>query len=330
MLARRTSTTALATILTVLGLVAAPAAGRAQTASGGVVTDAGGRAALLAERQRVRADLERANAEIDALKRAGRGLRDDYRLRARLADAEALARRLTALDARLGGGTAALPVWPATSAEPRALPTDGPAELEAKADILNDQARQLAARGDALLVRAQDLRARQTLRRRVGQMERDPFAPLEGSKRRLMASGPTPLNGGSPPSGSSQPPREATTGGNTGVSTTVDTKAPGPPSDSAPGLTGVPAAAPGAVPGSTSVGPSRVVPTPASPSSEGVALSAQLRALLDPTTLAELQRLEASGGAANGYEALERAAGALKARAERLKQQAAALRSRAH
>jgi hypothetical protein len=60
-----------------------------------------------------------------------------------------------------------------------------------------------------------------------------------------------------------------------------------------------------------------------------VALSTQLRDLLDPTTLAQLQRLEGTGGAANGYEALERAAAGLKARAERLGQQAAELRARA-
>src|SRR5262245_12319534 len=63
-------------------------------------------AALVSERARVRAQLDRVNAEIDALKRAAAesrlGMRDDYRLRAKLADAEALARRLTELDARLG------------------------------------------------------------------------------------------------------------------------------------------------------------------------------------------------------------------------------------
>jgi hypothetical protein len=60
------------------------------------------------------------------------------------------------------------------------------------------------------------------------------------------------------------------------------------------------------------------------------ALSVQLRELLDPTTLAEIQHLEAAGGAGTSYEALERAGAALKARAERLKQQAAALRTSEH
>ena len=58
--------------------------------------------ALQAERARLRAQLDKVNAEIDGLKRAGGGVRDDYRLRARLADAESLARRLMEIEARLG------------------------------------------------------------------------------------------------------------------------------------------------------------------------------------------------------------------------------------
>src|SRR5262249_38520090 len=71
--------------------VSSPAPALAQTAD-----------ALQAERARLRAQLDKVNAEIDALKRAGGGVRDDYRLRARLADAESLARRLMDIEARLG------------------------------------------------------------------------------------------------------------------------------------------------------------------------------------------------------------------------------------
>lgn len=355
--ARRTFTAG----LTLLAAVAwGPARAQAPSAAAGVTQsrgdDGAGRSALVAERQRVRAELERTNADIDALKRSGRSLRDDYRLRARLADAEALARRLTALDARLGGGAGPLPDRNAAGTEPRALPTDGPAELDAKADILNDQSRRLAARGDALLARAHDLRARQNLRRRVGQMERDPFSPLEGSKRRAMASStvasadPT-RNGGSPGGGTTgNGPTFGDTKGTTPSApnpptTTPTTTQPGsgaaapPPgsSTSVPVLGG--AQAPGAGPAtSTGTGSSAAVsapklgPTPATtgtPTTD-TALSVQLRDLLDPTTLAELQRLEATGGTMNGYEALERAGAALKARADRLGQQAASLRARAH
>src|SRR5204863_9029077 len=96
--------------------------------------------------------------------------------------------------------------WPGTGDEPDGLPSDGPTELEAKADILSDQARRLAARGDALLARARDLKSRQNLRRRVGQMERDPFAPLEGSKRRTMASGTLATRESAPPTKVAPPP----------------------------------------------------------------------------------------------------------------------------
>jgi hypothetical protein len=166
-------------------VLAASPATRAQPARTNV-PGASSRASLVAERQRLRGELERVNAEIDALKHS-RGMRDDYRLRDRLADAEALARRLTELDARLGTNRGATTALPGPADEPRVSSADGPAELDAKADILADQARRLAARGDSLLARAHDLRDRQTLRRRVGQMEHDPFSPLEGSKRRAMA-----------------------------------------------------------------------------------------------------------------------------------------------
>src|SRR4029079_14056857 len=118
-----------------------------------------------------------------------------------------------ALDARLGTGGGALPAWPAPGAEPRGLPTDGPTELEAKADILNDQARRLAARSDVLLARAHDLRARQALSKRVGQMERDPFAALDSPKRRAMTSATAPA--------SSQTPRSPTTTTGEGASPTL-------------------------------------------------------------------------------------------------------------
>ncbi len=80
---------------------------------------------LTAERARLRGQLDRVNAEIDALKRSARGVGDDYRLRARLADAEALARRLIDIEARLGlRAPAALP-----GPLPVASPTDSPSDL---------------------------------------------------------------------------------------------------------------------------------------------------------------------------------------------------------
>ena len=102
---------------------------------------------LQAERARLRAQLDKVNAEIDGLKHASRGMRDDYRLRARLADAESLARRLIDIEARLGIRVdGAAKVGP----PPTAAPTDGPADLDAKADILANQSRRIRAQADAL------------------------------------------------------------------------------------------------------------------------------------------------------------------------------------
>jgi hypothetical protein len=296
------------------GAAAAPV--RRRVAEGDVAP----RAALVAERQRVRADLERANAEIDALKRSSRGLRDDYRLRERLADAEALARRLTELDARLGTKA---PSAAAIDAEPRVSAADGPAEIEAKADILADQAQRLDARAEALLGRARDLRARQALRRRVGQMERDPFSPLEGSKRRTMAgttaTGSFVGGGSGPARGPTTPPEK--TGGSTGIFGT-DQAAGAPNTVGNSGQTSQPTAA-GV---GHAVASPTAAPTPTNAGDAG-ALSSQLRDLLDPATLAQIRQLEAAGGPGAGEGALERAGASLKARAERLRQQAASLRA---
>jgi hypothetical protein len=342
-LARRT----FAWALTVAALAAFPLPAHAQRRARTVVaqSDSAARAALVAERQRVRAELERANADVDALKRADHTLRDDYRLRARLADAEALARQLTSLDARLGGApTARGPSSWSISSEPRAAVTDGPAELDAKADILNDEARRLTTRADLLLGRARDLKARQALRRRVGQMEHDPFSPLEGSKRRAMTAGATSLaNGASAPphvTSGGGPDKTPPSPGSTTVTTSVPPENSG--SSSTGGLGTATAAAPGGPlapsapvgPGVALTGP-KTAPTVSGTIStgtttDGVALSVQLRDLLDPATLAELQQLEATGHSSGGPGALERAGAALKARAASLDEEAAALRASGH
>ena len=327
-----------ASVLLLAALVVLPTVAHGQTAPHGAQGDASSRAALVAERQRVRGELERANADVDALKRSGRGLREDYRLRERLADAEALARRLTELDARLGG--TATPAVHDRGAEPRISSTDGPSELDAKADILADQAQRLAARGDQLLGRARDLRDRQTLRRRVGQMERDPFSPLEGSKRRAMtgtvavaapaAGRPAPAGGDTKTLGATVTDMPAGGGPQaaTGGGASSHPGGDGAGAVFAPTAPGMNTATTAAAPGSAVSSPTSA-PTPTS-ASDIAALSVQLRDLLDPTTLAEIQRLETAGGARTSTEALERAGAALKARAERLRQQAAALRTSEH
>ena len=102
-------------------------------------------------------------------------MRDDYRLRARLADAESLARKLIDIEARLGlhldGGRA----QPKPLPPPTAVATDGPADLDAKADILADQARRLRGQAEAMGRRSSELKGRQELRKRVADLDRDLF-----------------------------------------------------------------------------------------------------------------------------------------------------------
>ena len=292
---RTVSFTALAAFLTLAGAALAPEPARAQSAD-----------TLQAERARLRAQLDKVNAEIDALKRAGGGVRDDYRLRARLADAESLARRLIDIEARLGirvdGGAKVNPPQPPPTAEP----TDGPADLDAKADILADQSRRVRAQADALGRRATEARSRQELRKRAADLDRDPFAPMEGSKRRIANSA-----GGTAPPG---PAQNAGQNINTGGSNkTNDSPAATPATPPTPGSLS------GAAP------PTNSNPTASAPLSS----VQQLRDLLDTATLTDIRRLETAGAGAGSLQALERAAAALRARADWLDGQSRAMRAKA-
>jgi hypothetical protein len=289
-------------------LGAAPAALRAEPSPAGPGTPPAARDVTLnAERARLRAQLDRVNAEIDALKRSARGVGDDYRLRARLADAEALARRLIDLEARLGLRAPAVEPGPL----PVASPTDSPSDLQAKADILDDRARRVRLEADALDHRVVEIKGRQDLRRRAAELDRDPFAPLEGSKRRVVSIAATDSSGRSPsvavpPGSGTQPPADRPGGSLT--STSSPTGSAGP--QSAATLTG---SAP---------------PTPLT-GSPPTALSLELRDLLDPVTVADIRRLEGTKSQASSVQALERAVTALRARAEALDRQARAMRQTA-
>jgi hypothetical protein len=274
------------------GAVSAPAAAFAQSGE-----------ALQAERARLRGQLDKVNAEIDGLKRAGGGVRDDYRLRARLADAESLARRLMEIEARLGIRVDAAAK---TQPPPTAAPTDGPADLDAKADILADQSRRVRAQADALARRAADARGRQELRKRAADLDRDPFAPMEGSKRRIASgsgaafssnsnNGRNNIGTADMPTGAGAGPTGGTT---TGTSLTPQTTPP-----------------------STNINGTEKASTP---------LSVQLRDLLDTAALSDVRRLEAGGAGTASPQALERAAAALRARADWLDGQSRSMRARAH
>jgi hypothetical protein len=267
---------------------------------------AAGDVTLTAERARLRAQLDGVNAEIDALKRSTRGVGDDYRLRARLADAEALARRLIDIEARLGLRAPAAEPGPL----PVASPADGPSDLEAKADILDDRARRVRLEAEALDRRVGQLKGPQDLRRRAADLDRDPFAPLEGSKRRVVtisaadSAGHTSFAPQSPTSNSGpQPPVERPGVGVTG----------------SPASTGNNAA-------TTSAGSTPPTPLTGPPPT---ALSLELRDLLDPATVADIRRLEGAKPQAASVQVLERAVAALRARAAALDGQARAMRQTA-
>src|SRR4051794_10510191 len=246
--------------------------------------------ALQAERTRLRTQLDKVNAEIDGLKRAGGGVRDDYRLRARLADAESLARRLMDIEARLGIHVDATAK---NQPPPTAAPTDGPADLDAKADILADQARRVRAQAEALGRRAVDAKSRQELRKRAADLDRDPFAPMEGSKRRVVSSAAVASSGSSnrTQAGAADLAPQSPVAPTAGANTSNTSNAGLAPAATAP-------------------------------------LSVQLRDLLDTATLTDVRRLETTAGAAASPQALDRASIALRARADWLDAQSRAMRAR--
>jgi hypothetical protein len=302
-------------LLLALALVGAPAltgvawaappapAGQARTTEQQRLTD---------ECARLRSALGQAQADIASLKQGDRGVRDDYRLRRRMADAEQLARQLTAAEGDLrrldaGARSAAVPASPAVTG-----PAEAPGVLQARADLLSDQARRLAQQAAGYQRTATQLRARQTLRRRAGQMERDPFGAMDGSKRFMVVRGQDGTD------------TLTTTGGPERASTPTNNPTappPAPPAGSQPGAAGLaPPPSTDNKGGSTST-TTPVVPPPPPTSA---------RALLDPALAAELSKLEASGGAGIGdVDKLERAAAALQQRAQGLEAQAQALRARA-
>jgi hypothetical protein len=266
----------------------------------------------LADLQRLRADLARANAEVAELKRSERSVRADYRMRDRMADAEALAKKVTETESKLRvlGWVSA----DASSSRPNAPPPqvssqDGSVELEAKAGLFADQAQKLDREADRLTKAAEELRSRRLLRRRAGAWDRDPFSGLESSNRSLASR-------------SSLPPPSSGNGSTT--------KGAGPTFT----LTGDSSGATGSSSGATIAipvaGPSSEATASAktSPQASGGALdrpAIDQRLYLDPTTAAELRQVLGGSGAASDPEALDRAASALRARARALQVQAQTL-----
>jgi hypothetical protein len=303
---------------------------------------------LASEYQRLRADLDRVNAEVAALKRGGRGVRTDYLLRDKMAEAEALARKVTAAEARLRAAHGPLPAETLvdTVQTPSATAQDGAVELEAKADLLSDQARHFSAEAEALARTAEQIRARQALRRRAGAWDRDPLAGFEASKR--IAIIPTPsshvvTSGDS--SGSSATPRGSTTSSGDPASKSGGSSAvPASPSDTA-GVGVANPMSPAGPPTSAAGGPSAISSPTASPSGAAPSTSHPLtapaaatdsasktpvqRTLLDPATLAGIRSSLSQAGSLSDPDAVEAAAIALRKHAQALEEHARRLRARA-
>ncbi len=309
------------------GVVAWAGPARAQTPPHVAASTAAQRLSASAERDRLRAELARVQTDIDRLKTGARGLRADYLLRGRLADAEALARRLTELDAQLGprpdAAAARAPVTLPQSARDEAVPspTDGPAELEAKADILADQSRRAQSQAMVLQARIDQVRGRRELRRRAHQLENDPFAPLESSHRRLAAgTSPAALSSSRDPAG---PPRTvvnppASAAGASGIAT--------PPGPSASPVS------PGATSGNATSGTGTQgtgTGTQGTGASTTSTPAAQVRDVLDPSTTAQVRRTDPGLAPVNDLASMEQALAALNARAQQLDAQAKRLRAQA-
>ena len=314
----------------VLALSLASAPGRA-VAQG---TESAALRRTLAEFARLRADLDLVNAEVAELKRSAPSVRNDYRLRERMADAEAMAQKVTQTEVRLRalgwtGATiagASVPVAP-----PQALPQDGSVELEAKAGLFADQARKLDGEATVLARAADELRSRKALRRRAGAWDRDPFSGLETSKRSLAVSVSVPKTVVTSPSGTDSASR-----GNSATGSTQTASVPtlALPSGGASPSSPVFAPAAGVSSDSTSkeaapaVAPEAASASKTSPLPQTAGLDRQAfeqHLYLDPATAAELRHVLGAAGATSDPDALDRAAATLRARARALNAQAQSL-----
>jgi hypothetical protein len=281
---------------------------------------------------RLQEELARVNGEIAQLKRSDRSVRDDYRLRDRMADAEALAQKLGRAESRLRAlgrpskhEPQALPLVP----PPQESPQDGSVELEAKADLFADQASKLQKQANIFAHTAEQLRARESLRRRAGAWDRDPFAGLESSKRNLAASAAKGATG-TPVSFSNPNPSDS---GTRGGSATTGSNGSGTASTASPPSYGIPVSAPSGAGSTDSAKEASGIGAVESPASKSAPVTptvtfdrpGEQRLFLDPTAAAELRQVLAAGGGTDP-RALERAAATLRARARQLDEQAEALR----
>jgi hypothetical protein len=291
--------------------------------------------------QRLRAELDRVNAEIATLKGGSRSVRNDYLLRDKLAEAEALARKLTEAETREHAPRDSVPTEIPGSAlvPPMGTPHDSAVELEAKADLLSDQARRFRAEADTLMRTADQIRARQALRRRAGAWDRDPLAGFESSKRNFAVSGRASAAGEASGSGSRTTGSTSGSNGTSGKGVASDGATPtyggGSPTTSSPPTTV--ALGPGStpvVPAETGTPVVAASPTASHPitaptvsASDSASKALQQRPLLDPASLASVRSSLSQSGSLSDPDAIEAAAIALRKHAKALEDRARRLRA---
>ncbi|MDZ4694395.1 MAG: hypothetical protein SGI86_04545 [Deltaproteobacteria bacterium] len=304
----------------------------AQVVQSPVANAVSGGDALRQQVASLRARLATLATEIQNLKKKSRTVSEDYRLRERLSEADVVGRRLTESEAqlrRLQGATPPASQWlQVNPSVPLVRPSDGPRELDAKADILLDQAERFAIEATRIEAQVQQSERRDVLRRRVRRVESDPFIALEASKRSLVLSSQSP--GTRDATGT---PESTDDGAGSVTGSPVSTQASTP---SVSDMGGAAPVAPVSTPPApeTSGGRGATATTPvSSPSFSGsdaltghAVLPPQFRTLLDPQTLAEVRRLEGVGTPASRAAALRTAVAALRARAAALQQQSKSLR----
>jgi hypothetical protein len=290
---------------------------------------------LVAECAELRVQLDRKTAEISALKRSDRSARQDYEVRQRMAEANDLARRLTTLESELARQAHGPAPAPSGATSPAAAPVEAAATLQARADLLSDEAHKLSERAAGMIRAAGQLRTRQVLRRKAANVERDPFASVDGAKRTLFVRGAVAND--SKATNQTGATEGATPAGPTTTGSPGSSPAPAPP-PTTPGLSApMPTVAPtaptappaGATPVSAPQDPAPgrgATPMPNTPAGRSELAPG---ALLDPALRAELSRIDAGGSRSNEPESLEQAARALIGRAQALETQAKALRAQA-
>lgn len=284
------------------------------------------------EVESLRQQLGRVNGEVRVLKQSPRSMSVDYRLRQKLADAEVLGRKLTEKEAQMRASEPGSERAPSVGPSPTAHSTDGPVELNAKADILLDQAQKLSMQADRIDARIERDRVRTTLRARARRLEQDPFAALEGPKRSLVFSRSEARavvkNDPSPKEDNAIAPATSLSDGRSSSPMPASPMASPPAPGVVPTFGGAPESSASPSGGSPTPGPARLGDAPSDAGSGGTSTSVSLsyRSFLDARALAEIERLQAAGDPNARAKVMTATAASLRKQARVLEGRASTLR----